>query len=39
VHAGWAALSLAMRAGGACFERFPLGRDILNRNLVVEACR
>jgi 2-polyprenyl-3-methyl-5-hydroxy-6-metoxy-1,4-benzoquinol methylase len=39
VHTAWVGLALAMRAGGECFERRPLGRDILNHNLVILARR
>jgi SAM-dependent methyltransferase len=39
VHSAWAALSAAMRLGGDCFERHPLGADILNYNLLLLARR
>lgn len=39
LHGAWAALAAAMRLGGDCFERIPLGDDILNRNLLLLASR
>ena len=37
VHGAWTVLSAALRMGGDCFERSPLGDEILNRNLLVLA--
>ncbi len=39
LHAAWAALALAMRLGGNCFERTLLKDDIMNRNLLLVAER
>ena len=39
LHAAWAALSAAMRAGGPAFDHAAVGDDILNRNLIVLARR
>jgi SAM-dependent methyltransferase len=39
VHGAWMVLSAAMRLGGDCFERSPVGDQILNRNLLLLATR
>jgi hypothetical protein len=39
LHMAWAALALAVRLGGDCFERTLLGEDIMNRNLLLVAER
>ena len=39
LHGAWMALSAAMRLGGDCFERTPVGDEILNRNLLLLATR
>jgi SAM-dependent methyltransferase len=37
VHMLWSTLSATMRLGGDCFERIPLGEDILNNDLLLVA--
>ncbi len=39
LHCAWAVLIAAMRLGGNCFERVPLGNEILNHDLLVTARR
>ena len=39
VHGVWNILFAAMRLGGDCFERIPLGNEILNHNLLLLARR
>jgi SAM-dependent methyltransferase len=38
-HIAWAVLFASLRLGGDCFERLPLGADILNQNLLLLAHR
>ncbi len=39
LHGAWMALTAAMHLGGDCFERIPLGDEVLNRNLLLLAGR
>lgn len=39
LHGYWTALFATARLGGPCFERQPLGADILGRNLLLMARR
>jgi 2-polyprenyl-6-hydroxyphenyl methylase/3-demethylubiquinone-9 3-methyltransferase len=39
LHGAWSILFAMMRVGGDCFERIPLGDDILNHNLLLLARR
>ena len=39
LHGVWTSLFALLRMGGDCFERTPLGSEILNRNLLLVARR